>query len=180
MLAPAVEDVGLAAEARDLCLGLRHLLGELLDLRLELVARIPALCHQALGEVVAVELGEPIGKLGGELGILGAELDHDAARVLDLMDAQGIVVSGEHPLLVALAGARSDQPHQVQQLAEQVALDQAAVELGLLGQMQLGCEFQCEIARQQRAHVRGDRFLVHAHRHDVGRCRCRGAARTGC
>ena len=47
LVAPAVEDVGLAAEAGHLRLGLRDLLGELLDLRPELGARILALEHGA-------------------------------------------------------------------------------------------------------------------------------------
>ena len=134
LVAPAVEDVGLAAKARHLRLGLRHLLGELLDLRPELGARILALEHRAQGEIVAVELGQLVGDVGGEPGVLGPELDHDAARILDLVDAQRIVVGGEHAVLLALAGAGPDQADRLQQLAEEPALDQRAVELGLGGE----------------------------------------------
>ena len=69
LLATAVEDVRLAAEAGHLRLGLGHLLGELLDLRAELGARVRALQHRAQGEIVAVELGQLVGDVGGELGI---------------------------------------------------------------------------------------------------------------
>ena len=102
---------------------------------LELGARILALEHRAQREVVAVELGQLVGDLGGELGVLGPELDHDAARVLDLIDAQRIVVGREHALLLALAWrAGPTRPIELQQLAEGAALDQRAVELGLGGE----------------------------------------------
>ena len=170
-VASAVEDVGLAAKAGHLGLGFCHLLGELLDLRSQLGACILALEHGAQGEIVAVELGQLVGEDGGELRVLGPEIDHDAARILDLVYAQRVVVGVENALFLALAGTWPHQADEAQELAEHTALDERAVEFRLGRQMELGRQLDGEVARLQCPDVGGDRLLVHAHGHHLRRAR---------
>src|SRR5204863_2248913 len=105
------------------------------------------------GKVVAVKLCQLVGSVRGELRVAGPEIDHDPARVLDLVDAQRLVVGAEHQVLLGLSGAGSGEADQAQGSAHGPGLHKRAGELGPRGQLEVDGELQRQIVGLQGPYV---------------------------
>ncbi len=163
-LLPAHEDVGAAAKPVGLRLRGGDLVGELGDLRLEGLLRLVGFDDGLRRERLAIGLGEPVGDLGGKLGIDRCDADVDRAALLGRKDLDPVEEGGEHPVVLALAGAGRADADEAQDRGERVDGAERRVEFGPIPELEIVGDLHGEVGREERPHVRVDRLLVHADR----------------
>ena len=113
-LLTALEDVRARAKTVGLCLRRGDLVGELGDLRLERLLHFVGFDDRLSCERLPVVLGEPICNLGGKLGIDRRDANADRPALLWRIDLDAVEESGEHPVVLGLAGPRRADPDQAQ------------------------------------------------------------------
>ena len=117
--------------------GRRHLLRELVDLRLQRLLHLVGPGGVAGGEQRAIGLGDLVRDLRGELRVLRREADADEAALLGRVDVEPVEVGLHHAVLLALAGARREV-ERAHDAIEQRGRRQRAVELRPVGEPLVG------------------------------------------
>ena len=156
----ADEQIGLGAVLLDLAFRLGHAGAQPLDLtqkpsagaaRLVLLG---GLLHHQVG------LGDRIGDLRGELGVLRLELDRDHARLLHLEGGEPLVVALEDPLLGRHLHRILDDAEDAEDGAEGRGAAQHGIEFRPLRELELLDHLAGNIARENELHLAGHRLLV--------------------
>ena len=137
MLGPPLKMLAWARKCSTCGFGFGDLLLELVDLRLQRLLRVVGLGERACRQHRAVGLGDAVGNVGGELGVIGGEADADDAAFLRRIDLEALEERLEDAILLALLVAVAD----VERLEEAVELAwrlQRGVELRIGGELLLG------------------------------------------
>ncbi len=156
----ADEQIGFAAEVRDLGLGvgdaLLHrfdLAGQPLPGSLRLFPLGAALPHQ-------IGVGDGISDPRGESGILGEEIDDDDAGFLDRIDGEPVVIGFQHALLWRHAPRVFDKSKRAEHDLDRGEPGEHRIEFRAFAELELFDHLAGEVARQHKLHLAGHRFLV--------------------
>ena len=154
------EQIGVAAERRDLRLGIGHLFLHRVDLAgqpLHRGARLILLGRTLTRQVL---IGNGIGDVRGQFRVLREKIDNDDVRLVDRIGREPVVIGFKDALLRRHARRVLDQSQPAEHDLERRNPVQGRIEFGALVELQLGDHVACEVAREDKLNLAGHRLFV--------------------